>query len=263
MKIFLKILIVLFLLGTGFRSFSQFLKISDYVIIAGYVHDKQSMEPIPYVNIFVKQTRRGTITNADGYFLLKARLNDSVVYSSVAHKREYTLITDSIAEINEALVVFLEPRQYEIGSIDIIALRRYQQIKYEITNMKPIDDAFSYSKRNFPLRPGDIDFIPLSEISGPGISFSPISALYDAFSKEGKERRKLEELMQKDKLKDLVESKISYKKIGALLRINELETEQFINWCNFSPEFLSRINDYDFIMLLLSKYKQYHNIQNK
>ena len=38
--------------------------------ITGYIKDANSGEALPYANILIKGTNRGTITNTDGYFVL-------------------------------------------------------------------------------------------------------------------------------------------------------------------------------------------------
>jgi len=41
------------------------------IILKGYVFDNQSKNPLPYANIGIEKENLGTVTNADGYFVLK------------------------------------------------------------------------------------------------------------------------------------------------------------------------------------------------
>jgi hypothetical protein len=246
-----------FLCLFGNKLHSQFVKVSDYVLIAGYVFEEASSESLSYVNIYVKQTRRGTISDTSGFFILKARLNDTIIFSTITHERKTAVVTENLRESADPLIVFLEPRTYQLRSVDIIALRRYEQLKYEVINMKLPDDGFVYAIKNFPSRPVDIDYHSRAGVSDFGFVFSPITALYDAFSKEGREKRKLEELLEQDRKRGLIESRISVRKIGSITNLNEAEARQFLEWCNFSVEFILKINDYELIRLIMHRFEQY------
>ena len=236
---------------------AQYIKITDRVLIAGYVFEQANLDPIPHVNVYIKQSRRGTITNSSGYFILNARINDTIVFSSVGYEKKYTIITDSLQESTEVFVVLLEEKYYELKSVDILALRRYEQFKYEVINMRLPDDGFVYAIKNFPSRPADIDYHSRAGVSDFGLVFSPITALYDAFSKEGRERRKLMELIERDKRKEIIENKISIQKISRITGLNNYQSEEFFKWCNLPVEFILKLNDYDLILLIIYRFEQY------
>ncbi len=234
---------------------------ADRVIVAGYVFEENSSEPLPYVNVYVKQTRIGTITDTSGYFMLTAKVNDTLTFSSLGYDKKYVVLTDSASESMKPLIVFLNTRVYQINSVDIIALKKYKQLEYEITNMSLPDDDYTYAMRNFPFRPVDIDYYSRVNAPGFGLVFSPISALYDMFSKEGKERRKLEEIQGKDYLAAILDEKVSTSYVMELTGMTFEETNEFILWCNFSPDFIMRLTEYDLISVIGYKYKQYKNLK--
>lgn len=240
---------------------AQFLRIADRVIIAGYVFEESNGLPLPYVNVYVKRTRHGTITDTTGYFLLTTGISDTIVFSSLGFDKKYVVVTGEDAENNKPLVVFLDTKIYELRSVEIIALKRYKQLEYDITNMKLPENDYTYAVTNFPFRPSDIDYYTRSStpISGLGVVFSPITALYDMFSKEGKEKQKLEELQQKDYLNSIIDEKISTALVMKITGLNQVECNIFLNWCEFSSDFLLKLNEYDLISVIVYKYKQYKN----
>ncbi len=242
------------------KAKSQFLKISNRVIVAGYVFEESNGNPLPYVNVYVKRTRRGTITDTSGYFMISAMLNDTLTFSSLGYDKRYVVINDSASDNNKPLIIFLDTKIYQINSIDIIALKRYKQLEYEIVNMQLDDDDYVYASRNFPFRPPDLDYYTRVNASGFGLVFSPISALYDMFSKEGKERRKLEEIQKKDNLNDVIDSKVSSDLIMKITGLSREETNLFIEWCRFSPDFIANLTEYDLITVIIYKYKLYQKV---
>ncbi|MDD3859477.1 MAG: carboxypeptidase-like regulatory domain-containing protein [Bacteroidales bacterium] len=244
---------------------AQFLRIADRVIIAGYVFEESNGLPLPYVNVYVKKTRNGTITDTSGYFLLTANINDTIVFSSLGFDKKYVGVSEEDAENSKPLIVFLDTKIYELKSVEIIALKRYKQLEYEITNMKLPENEYTYAIANFPCRPSDIDYYTRSStpVSGLGIVFSPITALYDMFSKEGKEKQKLLELQEKDYLNSIIESKISIALVMKITGLNQEECKVFLNWCNFSSDFLLKLTEYDLISVIAFKFKQYKTQDNK
>ena len=255
----LLIFIILFLC-TGY-CFCQFVRISDRVIVAGYVFDEYDSKPLPYVNVYVKKTRIGTITDTSGYFLLSAHLKDTLTISSLGYDNKYIELTDSTADNNKPLIIFMDSRVYELKSVDVIALRRYKQFEYEFTNMRLPEDDYTYAERNFPFRPKDIDYYARSNLSSVGLILSPISALYDAFSKEGKERRKLEELKKKDLIEDEVIKKVDISAIMKLTGMGREETNLFMQWCGFSRDFILNLTEYEFITLIQQKHREFENLK--
>jgi hypothetical protein len=98
----LKFLVSLLLLQIGLASlgFSQETGKSDAVQFSGVVltEENGTLIPLPYTNIYIKNTRRGTFSSIDGFFSLVGRKGEIVVFSMVGFKTvEYT-IPDSLTD---------------------------------------------------------------------------------------------------------------------------------------------------------------------
>ena len=253
--------IIIALLGLFcLKANAQILKIADIFFVAGYVFEENTKEPIPYVNIYVKQTRRGTITDNKGYFMLKAEINDTLIFSCLGFDKKYVHINQEVIDNNEALIISLDTKIYEIQSVDIYALRKYKQLEYEIKSMKLKDDDIVHAQSNFPLRPVDVDYYDLVQsapLSGFGVVISPITALYEACSKKGKENRKLAELKKQDNIQNLIEQKLGVENIMKIINEDEATTLDFIEWCDFHEDFLLNISAYDLATVIKYKYKVY------
>ncbi len=252
------LIIFLSLLTLSQTAVSQLIKMADRVIVAGYVFEENSENPLPYVNVYVKRTRTGTITDTSGYFILKARINDTLTFSSLGYDKKYVLINDSARESMKPLIVFLDTKIYSLNSVDIIALKRYKQLEFEITNMRLPEDDYTYAARNFPFRPVDVDYYTRGNASSFGLILSPITMLYDMFSKEGKERRKLAEIQKKDNIYKAINDKVDKNIIMQITTLkSEQEVNKFLEWCNFSNSFISNISEYDLILVIKYKFKMY------
>ncbi len=58
--------------------------------------DRGGLEPLPYVNVFIQATRRGTFTGSDGFFSLVGRKGDVVIFSSIGYKDVEYVIPDTL-----------------------------------------------------------------------------------------------------------------------------------------------------------------------
>lgn len=229
----------------------------DRVVVAGFVFDSDTREPIPYVNVYVKKSRKGTITEDDGFFVLYAEMGDTVIFSSIAYQRFVVKVHDSISDIKDPAIVLLKPQIYELASVDVIALKRYQQFKYDFITMELPDDEMVYAIRNLPEMPAELAYYRRSGAEGFGLVMSPISALYDMFSKEGKARRKLEELEREDALRERIETKYSVEIVSSITGANANQANEFMKWCAFSNRLVLSLGEYELIELIIRQYDKF------
>lgn len=241
-------------------STSQVLVMPDRMVVAGFVLDSDTEEALPYVNVYVKKTRRGTITDTTGFFVLFAKTGDTIIFSSVAHHKLYIKAHDSIGDIKEPAMVFLKPRIYELASVDVIALKRYQQFKYDFIRLELPDDAYIFADRNFAPLPSELAYYSRQGTEGFGIVMHPISALYDMFSKEGRQRRKLEEFEAKDSFYEKVESRYNPEIVGNITGLSTEKAKEFMKWCNFNEYLILSLSDYQLIELVVRQFEKYDKL---
>ncbi|MBO7571326.1 MAG: carboxypeptidase-like regulatory domain-containing protein [Bacteroidales bacterium] len=260
MKIAVKILLfnTLLILNCNF-SFSQFIKMDDRVIVAGYVLDIEDDKPLPYANISIRHRREGTISDTSGYFALSAKMYDTIRFSMLGYERKFIVIDDKAIDRNEPLIVKLKTEAYLLPTVNIFEWR-YNQLKYEVTTMNLPDDDYTFANQNFPVKQKAIDFYNRPQTEGAGFVFSPITALYEAFSKEGKERKKLAELQEKDHISALIEERITTEQLMELTGFSKLEAERFLDWCGFTADFINSMNAYYFILVVKHKAEQYKKL---
>jgi hypothetical protein len=99
---------------------------------------------------------------------------------------------------------------------------------------------------------GTLPGSPPSYIPGmanPGLTYTipgPISALYDAFSKEGKSRRKYEELLKYDQKKVVAARRYNAEVVKLITHFtSDKEIQDFMLYCNLSVDFIISSSEYD------------------
>ncbi len=85
--------------------------------ISGKVLDEKG-EPLPGVSVYIQnQVSRGTTTDIDGFFKLKAKRGDKLQFSFVGYIKEGILVTES----KTALIVDLKPDTQSLGEVVVEA----------------------------------------------------------------------------------------------------------------------------------------------
>lgn len=81
--------------------------------IQGRIVNSETMEPIPYVNIWVKGKSNGTNSDMSGYYHINAQINDTLIFSAVGYQtsevsinqnEERVMLKPSIQVLDEVIV---------------------------------------------------------------------------------------------------------------------------------------------------------------
>lgn len=95
-------------------NLSLYLKVNGQQIVTGIVVDSAQFSPLAYVNIQVKHSPRGTITDQSGQFEIAARPSDTLILSYVGYRTveiplvswepSVIIMTESITMLNSIIV---------------------------------------------------------------------------------------------------------------------------------------------------------------
>ncbi|WP_400070489.1 carboxypeptidase-like regulatory domain-containing protein [Zobellia russellii] len=89
---------------------------SDKLEVTGVVVDEFDM-PMPYVNVYVKNTQSGTLTDLDGKYAIQVKPGQILVFSYVG----YSNLEKTVSNSTE-LSVSLEPDTSELSEVVVTAL---------------------------------------------------------------------------------------------------------------------------------------------
>ena len=83
-------------------------KAYDYIQFSGVVVTGGSLDPVPFVNIVEKQSRRGTSSDYYGFFSFVAAPGDTILFSSIGYKQTEYIIPDSLEGNRYSLIQKIE-----------------------------------------------------------------------------------------------------------------------------------------------------------
>jgi hypothetical protein len=99
----------------------------NYIQLNGSVLNRKNNDPIPFVNIYIKNKNIGTISNNDGNFVFKIPLengNDSIFFSSIGYIPSSKKISDLQASTNTIFLeeVYVKIKEVTVSYVDAVSV---------------------------------------------------------------------------------------------------------------------------------------------
>jgi hypothetical protein len=211
---------------------------------------------VPASNIYTLPGKKGGISDKNGYFYMQITSLDTLYISTIGY-RTYTIICRKlIEEKNLRLQIFLEPKVYELQGVDIVSFLTYEEFKVELLKIplkESVEFDFSFESSLY----AQLLRAPASGNFGIGIN-GALTGLYDHFSREGKEKRKLAQIILEDKKSEYLFTKFNpYMVQRATGLTNEEEIVKFMAFCGFSEYFLLNATDEELRVATIKKFEYY------
>ena len=206
---------------------------------------------ISKAHIINLSTRMGTITNDEGRFEILANKTNIIQISSVGYKTLLYVIPNT----EEVQLV-----KYFTVSIDTVNLaeaiiypfpQTLEELKKEFLELSIEDETPQF---DLHLEMAGIVALPQTG----AIIHGPFTALYEKLSRSAKLRRKYEALMDYEYRREQASKIYNKELVTKLTGLNtEQEVAQFMNYCEFEPDFVLNSNSYDLYMAIKNCYSQF------
>ena len=164
------------------------------VRVSGSVTAADTRQPVPGATVQVQRTRRGMVTSAAGEFAVDVLPTDTLLFRALGFKVQ-RLPLGGIGLSQLVVRIHLVRDSVRLGEVQVIVDRPDRVlINRALRNMKrPKPPLVSGAKR--PPKPKPLFAVDSTAPKAPVPTIaSPVSLLYDQFSREGKQRRKMEQI---------------------------------------------------------------------
>jgi hypothetical protein len=259
------------MIKTKYVSFLIFLLtfqigISQTVEISGKVESIDDLENIHVIN---KTQQIFTITNSKGEFNIKAKLNDTLVFSSIQHKMKLVVVDKNMV-LFKALKVTLEEQVNELDEVllgKVLTGNLLSDIKN--TEGNPPINFYDVGIPGYTGKPATQSERRLSEASsfspkaggsigglGGSVAFTPIINAITGRTKMLKARVKLEE---KEDLMLSIKGRLA-KDFFSSNPLDEPLRADFFYFCADDENFIKQCKnkgDFEILIFLRMKYRQY------
>ena len=207
----------------------------EKVFIKGRVID--SLRPQSFYNLMVvnKTEGKGVFGQPNGSFFTYAKEQDNMVLSVKGYpQHKFTVIADSNCQYQ--IDVFIERPPQVFDEVIIRPLKSLAKIK---------EERASLALRETRMVQG-VEFLQ-----------SPITALYQAFSRKEKNKRWIAEQEYKDNKARIVRELLSLYVAYDIIELERDEFDLFIQFLNINEDFLKTASEMDLVLFIKDKYEHF------
>ena len=113
------------MIGTNVETYKTFTgKPQNFnILISGKITDSATGEAVPFANVYISGTNKGTQSNQDGYYTLQNVPTDTstVIISSIGYKTKFTFLTPDVPKTK--LDIAIETQSIEVEQVEIKAMK--------------------------------------------------------------------------------------------------------------------------------------------
>jgi hypothetical protein len=118
------------------------------VQFSGVVVSADSVAPIPFTSVIIKNSGRGTISDYYGYFSFVALANDTIEFHSLGYKKSSFIIPNDLTENRYSLIQMLHNDTIYLRESVIYPWPTKEQFKQAFLNLNIPDDDLERAKKN-------------------------------------------------------------------------------------------------------------------
>ena len=221
--------ILIIFIFTNLFIFKSFAQKGSAFRVYGIVLDKKSQEPIPGVAVIIKSIGTGLSTDKNGFFMVGAQENDTLIFKILGFDQRKI------------------PVRYFLNAEDTVKIKIDQEVR-SLSEVTITDERFIPNVNT--------TVSPYKSIASES-SFSPLTALYESFSKRHQSFKKVEALVQNDEREWYVMRRLTLKHLRTMIPIKESEYYDFIDYCHFSIKYIKTATEYELIVEVKRLYEDF------
>jgi CarboxypepD_reg-like domain len=137
--------IILLLLFYYSNSFAQD---KDLIQFSGIIVENDSLRPVPFTKVIIKNSGRGTIADYYGYFSFVAKRKDTIIFSALGFKKNQYVIPDTLSGNKYSLIQTLSSDTIMLRTAVIYPWPTPEQFKEAFLSTNVPDDDLERAKKN-------------------------------------------------------------------------------------------------------------------
>jgi hypothetical protein len=216
------------------NSFAQ----CTQVLVSGKILDTLRLQNFYNLMVVNKTTGRGVFGQPNGHFSVYANTGDLVALSTKGYP-VYQFVVKPDDNCQSKILAYVERLPQEVPDIIVRPLKTLEQIKEE--------------RENLALRETRM-------VTGINALESPITALYQAFSKKEQNKRWIAEQQYKDDQRRIVQELLRLYVAFDIIDLTETEFDAFITFLNIDEQFIKTATEMELILFIKDKYDHFRRL---
>lgn len=208
------------------------------IVISGKAFDRENpqlrLEQVMVINL---RTQQGQFAQSDNSFRVQALRNDTLVVTAIGYRIRKLCFRDSLRSDTIEIMVALERLSYELKEATVFIPRDLNRIEQDLKKL-------GYTPKDYRL-------------TGVNAWQSPLTALYQEFSRKERSKRKVAELMNADRRRELMREVLANYTRSGLISLPYNEFDAFIDYLGLSDFLLRTFSQYELAYYIKQRYLEY------
>ena len=226
------------------------------------VENSSDNKPISSVHVINLTQVVGVITDKQGKFEIPAKLNDTLYLSYLGFKSIKVRVTNDLLKFENSKIQLTELAY----ALEEVIVKPYQLTGYLEIDAKnvPVSQSFRYSIPGLPSRGyegGSRNSGAFSKVINS--IFNPVDFLYNLFGKNPRQLKKLKQMKEDYRIRELLSSKFDRETLVELLQIQRVDIDEILRNCNFSDSFIETANDLQILDAISGCYEEFKVLNRK
>jgi len=226
-------------LANFFAAFSQ----NEKIRVTGTVYEPENRGAISNLMVVNKRTQQGFFGFNSGEFDIEVLKNDTLIIAATGFATMKISFRDSVYAQVYRVRIALKRITVQLKPVEIFTNRELEAIQRDI-------EKLGYDKSEYMLE--GVDAVE-----------SPITALYQAFSRRERNKREVAEMRNNDNRRALLKELFRKYVDADIIQLDNNEFDEFIDFCGVSDQFLKTSTQYDFIMYIKKRFEVFRMVKNR
>ena len=214
--------------------------VAQEVTVHGQVQGGDGEKVFYDLMIVNRRLRTGTFGQVDGSFAVTAQRNDTLLIGAGGYVTRTVPLSEFADGELASLRVVLRPWEIELKPVAVLPERTLKEIQEDINKL-------GYKESDY-------------RTTGVNAFESPITFLYQEFSRRERSRRQVAELLNEDAKRELLRELLHKYVEYEIINLGNESIDDFIDFCAVPDEVIKGLSQYDFLIYVKKKYELYTSL---
>jgi hypothetical protein len=123
-------------------------KTKNLIQFSGVVVEGDSLRPVPYASIMIRNSYRGTVSDYFGYFSFVAQPKDTIEFSAIGYRDASFIIPDTLSTNKYSLIQVLATDTIYLKMTEVYPWPSKEQFKQAFLQLNIPDDDLARAQKN-------------------------------------------------------------------------------------------------------------------
>ncbi len=187
-----------------------------------------------------RRLRGGTFGNVDGSFTVQALPNDTLLVGAGGYVTRTVPLAEYDPSELRSLFITLRPWEIQLRPVTVLPERTLAQIQEDIAKLGYKDSDY--------------------RATGINALESPITFLYQEFSRRERSKRQVAEMRNDDRKRELLRELLHKYVEYDIINLGNESFDDFIDFCAVPEQVIKGLSQYDFLVYVKKKYELYSSL---